>query len=995
MLGFGMRHVAAFLLSASYLAWAQQPFVPSIIATPGSPSTVFYGVYGGALVRSNDSAKTWTPLYITEAGLPQPPVNGFAIDPNNPSNLFLATTLPAGLMWRSTDGGSTWLSANAGLPTNSGGVTTLNLISDSTGTYLYASIGSHLYRSSNGAVTWLLISNLPSSAGTLVIAPSRRAEMYYIDAATLTVYTTLSEGGAWQPAMQVPFTGVSPIPTITGAGVPYFDSNDLYVTVNIPAAGSTAYASLDGSAFLDQTGIGLGPFTQLLSGSVGPIYATSTPSEGFFRSLDSGMSWQQLGEVGLDQYEPTTVDPNVRTTLYGVETVQPSTAPAAVVTSTDGGSTWSTIAASITPTIGKPVPMFSVTLEQGAPYSVSFKVQTVENPTWQTPVTLSTSGEPWLQVGSASGNTPLADSITIATTGLLPGVYTSTITISAPGTLNKTVSVPVQLTVKPLGSVGPGYSVSTAAGSGSAAGSVTSGAPAAVSVGAVRAVAVDPSGNVWFSAGNRIWELNPSASANPQLQAIAGNGTNASSGTGADLLSLSVANPDAIAFDSNGNTYFAEYAPERVRELSTGTLLTALDMTQFNQPVGSHGVALDPQKFMFLAVPTGILHYQNSKLQLAIPITFSNPYAIIEDASGNLYVSDMGLNQVFEITQAGAVSVIAGSGLAGFGGDGGPATQAELNAPAGIAFDSAGTMYIADSGNNRIRTITTDGNIHTIAGSGVAGFAGDGSTADFAAFVTPLGVSVDPSGNVYVADSGNNRLRKLSPQNTPTPSLTGIGGPDGATSLAPGAIFQLYGEGLNAPNVNSETSTATWPRSLNSVSVTINGVAAPLYYASYAQINGQVPFETAIGTATAIVTVNGSLPAQLSFPVVAAQPDVLVQNSQQQAVAVNVDGTVNTPSNPAHDGDVEVVYLSGIGIPNPPVATGAPSPATPPLAQVNYPYQITLNGQQAAVSYLGYAPGFPALVQTDFTIPSGVHGSVSLVITVNGKSSIPTNISVQ
>jgi len=994
MLGFGMRSVAAFLLSASYLAWAQQPFVPSIIATPGTPSTTFYGIYGGALVRSNDSSRTWTPLYITEAGLPQPPVKGFAIDPSNPSNLFLATTLSSGLMWKSTDGGNTWISAAAGLPTNSGGVNTLTLISDSTGTYLYASIGSHLYRSQNGAATWLLISNLPSAAGTLIIAPSRRAEMYFIDAATLTVDTTVSEGGAWGPAIQVPFSGVSPVPTIAGAGVPYFDSNDLYITVNIPSSGSTPYASIDGSAFMDQTAIGLGPFTQLFSGPTGPTYAVSTPSEGFFRSLDSGMTWQQLGEVGLDQYEPTAVDPNVRTTLYGVETVQPSTTPAAVITSTDAGSTWATIAASIKPTIGKPVPMFSVTLEQGAPYSVSFKVQTVENPAWQTPVTLSTSGEPWLQLANTSGNTPLANSITISTTGLLPGVYNSTITISAPGTFNTTVSVPVQLTVKPIGSIGPGYTVSTAAGSGSASGSATSGVPTSVGIGAARAVAVDPSGNIWFSAGNRIWELNPSASSNPQLQAVAGNGTNATSGTGSDPLTLSVANPDAIAFDSNGNTYFTEYAPERVRELSMGTLLTAVDMTSFNQPAGSHGVVLDPQKFMFLAAPTGILHYQNSKLQLAIPTTFSNPYAIIEDASENLYVSDMGSNQVFEITQAGAVSVVAGNGLAGFSGDGGPASQAQLNAPGGIAFDSAGTLYIADSGNNRIRTVTTDGTIHTIAGSGVAGFAGDGSTSDFAAFVNPLGVAVDASGNVYVADSGNNRVRMLSRQTTPTPALTGIGGPDGATSLAPGAIFQLYGQGLNAPNVNSETSTATWPRSLNGVSVTINGVAAPLYYAGYTQINGQVPFETANGTATAIVTVNGSLPAQLTFPVVAAEPDVLVQGGGQ-AVAVNQDGTVNTPSNPAHGGDVEVVYLSGIGIPNPPVPTGQPSPSVPPLAQVNFPYQITLNGQQTQVAYLGYAPGYPALVQTDFTIPTGVHGQVSLVITVNGKSSIPTNITVQ
>jgi uncharacterized protein (TIGR03437 family) len=344
------------------------------------------------------------------------------------------------------------------------------------------------------------------------------------------------------------------------------------------------------------------------------------------------------------------------------------------------------------------------------------------------------------------------------------------------------------------------------------------------------------------------------------------------------------------------------------------------------------------------------------------------------------------------------ISIAAGTGAAGFGGDGGPAAQAMLNAPAGIAFDAQGTLYIADSGNSRIRTVTTDGNIHTIAGTGLPGFAGDGSTADFASFSSPLGVAVDGSGNVYVADTGNNRLRVLSPQATPTPqprTVHAMQGPNVATTLAPGAIFSLYGTALAPPGYSNEVTTTTWPRSMDAVSVTINGVAAPLYYVSSTQINGQIPFETAPGTATAMIAVNGSQPAQITFPVAAAQPDVLVQGGGTQAVAVNQTGAVNTASTPAHGGDVEVVYLSGIGIPSPTVPTGDPSPSAEPLARANYPYSITLNGQQVQVAYLGYAPGFPALVQTDFTIPAGLTGNLSLVVTVNGQASAPTVITVQ
>jgi len=141
---------------------------------------------------------------------------------------------------------------------------------------------------------------------------------------------------------------------------------------------------------------------------------------------------------------------------------------------------------------------------------------------------------------------------------------------------------------------------------------------------------------------------------------------------------------------------------------------------------------------MYLTLPSGILNFNGSKLTLAIPVlpAFSNPYSMIRGRFRNFYVSDIALNQIVEITPAGAVSVIAGTGIAGFGGDGGPATQALLKRSAGIAFDAQGTMYVADSGNNRIRTITPDGIMHTIAAR-VAGFAGVGSTADLRRFPDP------------------------------------------------------------------------------------------------------------------------------------------------------------------------------------------------------------------------------------------------------------------
>ena len=995
---------AACLFFLTSTAWAQQPFAPVVIGTPGAPSSILFGVYGNALVRSADLGTTWTPLYITQAGLPQPPVNGFAIDPLNSNNVYLATTATAGTFWKSTDGGVTWFQAAAGLPLTGPGIDHFNALPD-TITYLYAKIGSSLYKSSDGANTWRLQSNLPGSNGSFAIAPAVRSQMYYIDPTTLSVFSSDTEGAGWSPYLKILPSLPSPVPMVTGIGVPYYQSNDLYATLSFPGGTATAYASIGGAAFADQTSTGLGPFTQILSANSGPTYALTNPSSNFFRSGDSGQTWQSLGSNGVEIYGMTAIDPAVRTTLYGVETIQPSTTPVALVQSPDSGNTWASIAATITPTIAKPVPMFNIAEEQGAPYFAPFSVQIAENPQWKTPVTISTSGEPWITLGATSGTTPLASSITISTTGLLPGTYTSTITISAPQTYNKSVTVPVLLTVRPLGSLGPGgYVITTAAGNGNPGGSVTSGAPASVAIGDAKAVAIDSSSNLLISAGSRIWQLSGGA-----LTALAGNGVNASNGDGIAPLSASIADPDSIAFDSSGAAYFTEFVPERVRKLvyvGAESIATALDMSTFNQPVGTHTVLMDPSKYMFVTSPSGVLHFDGSKLTLGILAGFSNPYGMIEDASGNYYVSDKGLNQILELTQAGVVSVFAGTGTAGFGGDGGPATQAMLNQPAGIAFDSKGTMYIADSGNNRIRTITADGDMHTIAGSGLRGFAGDGLTADFASFMGPLGVAVDASGNVYVADTGNNRVRVLTPQNTPTPKLLGLLGPNQATQLAPGAIFALYGSQL-APAGYSFAVSGTWPRAApanatgpGGTSVTINGVAAPLYYVSPAQINGQIPVETALGTATAIVTADGSLAAQINFPVVAAQPDVLVQSGGQQALVQNASEgySVNTPATPAHPGDVEVFYLSGIGISNPPLTTGGTAPTTPPFAVVNYPYQITLNGQAAPAcpyDFLGYAPGYTALVQANFCLPTNLTGALSLVVTVNGESSSPTILSVQ
>src|SRR6185503_8089320 len=145
-----------------------------------------------------------------------------------------------------------------------------------------------------------------------------------------------------------------------------------------------------------------------------------------------------------------------------------------------------------------------------------------------------------------------------------------------------------------------------------------------------------------------------------------------------------------------------------------------------------------------------------TQAQLAAPI------AIASDSAGNLYFADQPNHKIRKISVAGIITTVAGNGTQGFSGDGGPATSAALDGPFGVAVDRAGIVYLTDSRNERIRRVGTDGVITTIAGNGNPGFSGDGGPPTAARLQGPHGVAVDAAGNVYIADTANDRIRKVS-----------------------------------------------------------------------------------------------------------------------------------------------------------------------------------------------------------------------------------------
>ena len=146
------------------------------------------------------------------------------------------------------------------------------------------------------------------------------------------------------------------------------------------------------------------------------------------------------------------------------------------------------------------------------------------------------------------------------------------------------------------------------------------------------------------------------------------------------------------------------------------------------------------------------------RAQVALPLL---PTSVAYDSAGNLYFADTNRDEVYESSLGGVLTVVAGNGVQGFAGDGGAATSAELNSPQGVAVGADGTLYIADSGNERIRAVIA-GTISTFAGSGSVGFGGDGGGALTAMFRLPNALATDANGALLVSDSGNARVRRIS-----------------------------------------------------------------------------------------------------------------------------------------------------------------------------------------------------------------------------------------
>ena len=246
-------------------------------------------------------------------------------------------------------------------------------------------------------------------------------------------------------------------------------------------------------------------------------------------------------------------------------------------------------------------------------------------------------------------------------------------------------------------------------------------------------VTVDGSGNVYIAdyENHRIRKINTSGI----ISTIAGNGSQGYSGDGGPATAAELYYPYGVAVDGSGNVYVADDFNFRVRKINTAGIISTIAGNGGAGYSGDGGPATNAE--------------------------IDRPFGIAVDGSGNVYIGSQFNNLVLKVNTSGVISTLAGNGTGGYAGDGGAATAAELKNPYGVAVDGSGNVYIADYGNSVIRKVNTSGTISTIAGDSIAGYSGDGGAATAAELAGAIGVRVDGSGNLYIADVGNSRIRKV------------------------------------------------------------------------------------------------------------------------------------------------------------------------------------------------------------------------------------------
>jgi len=459
----------------------------------------------------------------------------------------------------------------------------------------------------------------------------------------------------------------------------------------------------------------------------------------------------------------------------------------------------------------------------------------------------------------------------------------ATATFSASPTLSPTfTNVPTPCGAVPI--------INTIGGNGSTGYSGDGGQATTESIYNPIGVAVDPSGNLYIADmhNNRIRKITSGGI----ISTIAGNGTAGNIGDGSAATSAEMNTPYDVAVDSAGNIYFSDANNNRIREISTGGIVSNFA----GSSAGTSGNTGDggPATSALLNKPSGlafdnagnlyIVDINNSRVRKVSGGVITNfagssagtggdtgdggqatsallqwPYQIVFDSANNAYISDFQNSRVRKVNTAGVISNFAGSpvGTGGYSGDGGPATSALLTNPVGVAVDAYGNLFIGDSGNNVVRMVNSSGVINTAVGTGVANFFGDGGPAATSMLNDPWGIALDDNGSLYICDNSNYRVRKVGCPSgtTPTPAPT-------KTSTA--TISQTFTPNLTPTRTPSISPTFTASPSISptfteSPSISPTFTASPTISPTFTESGTVSPTFTESGTVSPTFTESGTV----------------------------------------------------------------------------------------------------------------------------------------